>query len=286
MFLLRGRNLYVQAAALLALTSYASADDFNCRFQYGDLTYDLTNLAGEHQIMRERRSPPTTMVDKVKFNLCADLDREGSIDERDQCPLGTRACLTTVNQKDGESDRVVSVIPLSTSESVVEYSSLSSPRGIQLMFKGPTYPDSSDDSEEQSFNLRLLCASQSSGLTFSDYDGGAVWAEWSAPEGCGSDAPPSDSDEDKPNDDAGDDSSESHMGSGLGYFFLLLLLAFVVYFTLGAYYNYSTYGASGMDLIPHRDFWREVPYMLSDVVSHLCSAIRPRQASRGGYIAV
>lgn len=84
MFLLRGRNLYVQAAALLALTSYASADDFNCRFQYGDLTYDLTNLAGEHQIMRERRSPPTTMVDKVKFNLCADLDREGSIDERDQ----------------------------------------------------------------------------------------------------------------------------------------------------------------------------------------------------------
>lgn len=43
----------------------------------------------------------------------------------DQCPLGTRACLTTVNQKDGESDRVVSVIPLSTSESVVEYSSLS-----------------------------------------------------------------------------------------------------------------------------------------------------------------
>lgn len=43
----------------------------------------------------------------------------------DQCPLGTRACLTTVNQKDGESDRVVSVIPLATSDSVVEYSSLS-----------------------------------------------------------------------------------------------------------------------------------------------------------------
>ena len=96
------------------------------------------------------------------------------------------------------------------------------PKGIELTFRGPTYPDSSDDSQEQSFNLRLLCASESSGLTFSDYDGSAVWAEWSAPQGCGSDAPGSDSDEDKPNDDeGGDDSSESHMGSGLGYFFLL-----------------------------------------------------------------
>ena len=29
-----------------------------------------------------------------------------------------------------------------------------------------------------------------------------------------------------------------------------LLLAFAVYFVLGAYYNYSNYGASGADLIP------------------------------------
>lgn len=37
----------------------------------------------------------------------------------------------------------------------------------------------------------------------------------------------------------------------------------------------------------HRDFWKEVPYMLSDVVSHLCSSVRPRRAAaRGGYIAV
>ena len=29
-----------------------------------------------------------------------------------------------------------------------------------------------------------------------------------------------------------------------------LFLAFVAYFAVGAYYNYSTYGASGADLIP------------------------------------
>lgn len=37
----------------------------------------------------------------------------------------------------------------------------------------------------------------------------------------------------------------------------------------------------------HRDFWREVPYMFQDVISHLCSTVRPRQSSsRGGYISV
>ena len=37
----------------------------------------------------------------------------------------------------------------------------------------------------------------------------------------------------------------------------------------------------------HRDFWREVPYMLRDLVSHICSAVRPRHSSsRSGYIAV
>lgn len=57
----------------------------------------------------------------------------------DQCPLGTRACLTTVNQKDGEADRIVAVVPLAKSDSEVQYSSLScrqctsSRRSVQLL---------------------------------------------------------------------------------------------------------------------------------------------------------
>lgn len=83
-----------------------------------------------------------------------------------------------------------------------------------------------------------------------------------------------------------------------------ILLAFFAYFGLGAYYNYSTYGARGIDLIPwvhpllfiiqllikplarHRDFWQEVPYMLKDVISHFCTSVHPRRSSRGGYVAV
>jgi len=32
-----------------------------------------------------------------------------------QCPLGTRACLTEINQKPNEPDRVIAVIPLAQS---------------------------------------------------------------------------------------------------------------------------------------------------------------------------
>jgi len=109
-----------------------------------------------------------------------------------------------------------------------------------------------------------------------------VDVEWSHPAGCGvGDSSGGSEDENKGGE------KKERVGSGIGWFFLVLLLAIIAYFALGAYYNYTTYGASGVDLIPHRDFWQEVPYMARDVISHLCSSVRPRRASaRGGYIAV
>jgi hypothetical protein len=112
--------------------------------------------------------------------------------------------------------------------------------------------------------------------------------EWSHAAGCGFIG---DEDDDESSGGGSDDKDkggkQERVGSGIGWFFLVLLLAFIAYFALGAYYNYTTYGASGVDLIPHRDFWQEVPYMARDVISHLCSSVRPRRSSaRGGYLAV
>ena len=53
---------------------------------------------------------------------------------------------------------------------------------------------------------------------------------------------------------------------------------------------FTSYGASGVDLTPyilprilckerHRDFRREIPSMLCDLVSHICSAVRARRTS-------
>jgi len=253
---------------------------FDCHLNVGLLTYDLTTL-GEITVSRTRNTPPSMMVDSLRFNLCEDLKVEDG-PASDQCPSGTRVCLTKTNKKDGVEDRIIAVIPIAqTSHLHPEYTSLSSPKGLSLILHGSPYPSSP---EPQTFNLTLLCATDTSDPNITSYNTSQLQLDWSAPAGCGFQGDGGHHEDDTKKE--GGEKSGS-LGSGMGWFFLVLLLAFAAYFCLGAYYNYSTYGATGVDLIPHRDFWNEVPYMLRDVVSHLCSTVRPRHTSnRGGYISV
>ncbi len=191
-----------------------------------------------------------------------------------------------------------------------------------MTLHGPSYPSSTTlEPTPQEFVVDLLCATEETQPEFKSYDGARAVVEWSAPAGCSfrSEAPSG-------GDSKTPEKEVEAVGSGIGWFFLLfvfssaikedkfltwntlrLFIAFAGYFALGAYYNYTTYGATGVDLIPcvfslllviillkrllfvcrHRDFWREVPYMLRDVVSHLCSSFQSRHStSRGGYISV
>ncbi|KAK0461077.1 autophagy-related protein 27 [Desarmillaria tabescens] len=267
------------------IASVLADDELDCHITVSpSVKFDLTSLGGEHTVSRRRDTPPTTMVDSVRLDLCSELSSQGGVNERDQCPSHTRVCLTKTNEKEDADDRIISVIPIvQTSTANPSYKALSSPKGLSVIMHGPSY---TSGSVTQSFNLTLLCDPDASNSdpTFTSYDEAELRLEWRSPAGCsfgennggggGSTGP-------------GDGPVEESVGSGLGWFFLVLLLAFLAYFGLGAYYNYTTYGASGKDLIPHRDFWQEVPYMLSDVASHLCSSVRPRRSSsRGGYIAV
>jgi hypothetical protein len=189
--------------------------------------------------------------------------------------------------------------------------------GLSITLHGPPYPPSASPSVAQSLNLTLLCAQDAgSDPEITAYNDGVMSVEWKTPAGCPV----------KRNDDgsSGDGEKEVEVGrtgSGIGWFFLLyvssplrvpklmcgrLLISFVGYFALGAYYNYNNFGATGWDLVPyvlfpislasppshardrHRDFWRDVPYLFRDFTEHLCSTLRPgRQGgSRRGYMAV
>jgi len=179
---------------------------------------------------------------------------------------------------------VVAVIPLAQSNTLdPKYSHIvpttDNSKGLSLTLHGGEYTFVA-----QSLTFLFYCSTTDSELQFVSYENGEVKIQWSTPSGCGMAA---DGDTRPPPEKTPD---PEVVGSGIGWFFLVLLLAFMSYFVLGAYYNYSTYGATGADLIPHRDFWREVPYMLRDVVDHLCTSVRPRHTGgsrgRGGYISV
>ncbi|KAF5355116.1 hypothetical protein D9756_005315 [Leucocoprinus leucothites] len=288
-------SLLAPLICLLSLPSRILADEqkpFDCHVTVASgAEFDLTKLVGLQTLERTRDSPPTTNIDTLRFNLCHDLEPVEGVDDQDQCGKGVRACLTTKNKKSGQSDRIVSVVTLA--ESTSTYSATASPtdpKFLNIVFDGPKYPHPADSTPiSQKFNVTVLCDPDStSDPKFVSYDGSTLDLEWSAPAGCPKSAdtkPPKDDNDNKGGNGDGS-KEEENVGSGLGWFFLVILLAFVAYFVLGAYYNYSTYGARGMDLIPHRDFWQEVPYMLKDVISHLCSSVHPRRSSRGGYVAV
>jgi len=270
---------------LLLLISAASSQlDADCHLSIGDDKYDFNALNGDHTLSRSRSLPPTNMTDTLRFNICKELTLLEGVASGDQCGSGTWACLSKTNTKQGESDRVVAVIPIAKEPELrAEYTKLSSPRGVKMTLHGPTYPSSTTlEPTPQEFVLSLLCATEEAQPEFKSYDGTRALVEWAAPAGCNFRSDPSGGGDGKT-----PDKEAEAVGSGVGWFFLLLFVAFAGYFALGAYYNYTTYGATGVDLIPHRDFWREVPYMLRDVVSHLCSSFQSRHStSRGGYIPV
>lgn len=61
-----------------------SQSDFDCHITINDTKFDLTSLTGEHIVNRTRSTPPTTMIDSLRFDLCADLKRIDGLAEHDQ----------------------------------------------------------------------------------------------------------------------------------------------------------------------------------------------------------
>lgn len=68
----------------LGVTAQDGDNPFNCRVRASDLTYDLTPLQGEHTVSRTRDTPPSSWIDSVRFDLCADLKPQDGVAAGDQ----------------------------------------------------------------------------------------------------------------------------------------------------------------------------------------------------------
>ncbi|KAF7288662.1 hypothetical protein HMN09_01372200 [Mycena chlorophos] len=290
--ILRQKTLRLFSLLLLSSFVHAFEDsttlDCSGPLLIDGLKYDLSQLSGEYSATRERPTPPTREIDEARISLCSDLKRLDEVPDADQCAFGARVCLTRTNYKDGK-ETILSVVPAAQTEVLApKFTTLKSPKGVSILLHGGLYPHPMNSTElGQTVTVNLLCATTTAQPGFVDYDGANLNIEWSTPAGCGfygdEQPPPQEDDETEPPEIVQPSSGGL---SSVGWFLLLLVLAFATYMGLGAYSNYTQYGASGLDLLPHRDFWMEVPWMLRDVVSHLCSSVRPRRSHRGGYSAV
>lgn len=88
------------------------------------------------------------------------------------------------------------------------------PKGLALTFSGTSYPDT--DAQIQTFHVTFLCAENASDPRLKSYDGHALNIDWDSPAGCPLDH---EFEDDKTGQDGGSD--DTHVGSGLGWYFLL-----------------------------------------------------------------
>ncbi|KZO95515.1 hypothetical protein CALVIDRAFT_537894 [Calocera viscosa TUFC12733] len=273
--------------------------EWDCILSRERLHWDFTHLELS-TISYTQHNPPTSSTTEIEVDLCKALpakDGVADVDQKVQCPSGTRVCLRTTNTKENEADRITHVVPMAGDIATDSYTSSlnaeftggseDNSKPLTLILHGPGYPPAPHPpSTPQSVSITFHCSDSDHSPTFTNYDysKGVLYLDWKSKAGCAQkgavEAPPEGGD-----NGGGGGGGSRRRGSGIGWFFLVLLILIVAYFGLGAYYNYTQYGASGWDLLPHRDFWRDVPYLVRDITAHLCSAIRPG-GSRGGYTSV
>ena len=69
---MKGRILLWQ----LIFSIYSAFADWNCKFTVPNVgDYDLSGLAGQHTVERTRSTPPTSMIDRIIFDVCNELDQ-------------------------------------------------------------------------------------------------------------------------------------------------------------------------------------------------------------------
>ncbi|GAA5994797.1 hypothetical protein JCM5350_001879 [Sporobolomyces pararoseus] len=268
----------------LALASFDCKD----RLSLNGNEFDLSSLSGVQKFEEQTNTPPTVTKTKYELSICSALPPPSKdVPSSDVCPSGTRLCMTTYTSREGLEDRLLSVVPIAGeieggSDFAVEAIKL---EGIDekeqwmLEMRGGKY-----NNVDQLARIVMKCDPNAKETvpTVNEYHSkqGALDLEWSTSAACviSGDSPPPErnpGDDNKGDEDEDDEKSSGGMGF-FGWFFTLILLGFLGYFVLGAYHNYTTYGATGWDAIPHRDMWRDLPWVVSDL-------FRTRGGSRAGY---
>ena len=92
---------------LASLFSVSSAQD-DCHPVVSGTKFDFSSISGEHSVSWTRSTPPTTMQDSLRFNVCEELQPLDGIDKADQVCTVLAVCSACVPHARG-ARRTVSI---------------------------------------------------------------------------------------------------------------------------------------------------------------------------------
>lgn len=300
--LLRG---LIVAASILG-TSSAS---FNCVVDKDGAHYDLSALAGYHTVKSSFKTPPTESIFTWHINPCGALDESKIKNKDERCPEGTQICGVEKISFDGDDDKLAGVIPvcgdLDGNQGQVKTSKRESGDGLTVQLSGGKWGDHKD----LKATVEFVCTDDSGDgvLEFESWDEQELRLRWESKHACkrsggGKDDDDKDKDGDKDgnkdkdgdkdddkdkNKDGDKDSKPPREESGWGFFtwlFIIAVIVFGAYVVFTAYVNYNRYGMTGVDVLPHSDTVRDLPFLIRDFINKIINTFAG--GSRGGYSAV
>ncbi|KAG2220054.1 hypothetical protein INT45_007298, partial [Circinella minor] len=250
-------------------------------------------------ISQDEQTPPSTTTNEVKINICDELPTPDKTEAKDFCDKGAYICRRSIVKRDdqkiihqiqtvaGEFEKDKLNPSFKAADDNQDFTQSGSK--IILSLNGGKY-----NNQGQSAQVTFECdASQQrndnpSEPTLTSYQGNVMSLNWKTVFACGikegdapSTPPPA------PPSDGNEGSGDTNEGmSGAGVFFTIVFVLLGIYFIGGAFYNFKMYNARGLDLIPHRDFWLDLPYLIKDLISHLIDSIMSHRRGSGGYVSV
>lgn len=244
----------------------------DCKYSSGDGSHhDFNQLIDQKSwpmnLTTRTSTPPSTTIETILISVCKKLPKSTS----PSCPDGTLVCMYVYNEMNSV-ERLEKIIPIGIDKSrpLIQGGGKENKDPIQIVIPGDMY-----NGIQQSAIFTLTCSesqsTKSKPTTQYNPVEGQLKVFWSTPAACSS-------------------SSRQKATDSVDFLSLLRVISWVLfgsllaYFTIGCWNNYTTYGASGWDLIPHQYFWRGLPTMLYNLIWFRSGYSGSR--SRSGYSTI
>ncbi|KAI8338993.1 autophagy-related protein 27 [Chlamydoabsidia padenii] len=267
--------------------------------QDGDYQLDLSPMNRDFMMENQFTTNPSTRITRTYVNICNPLTKPTGVYDQDFCKPNTYACWRLFHKK-GDKEDLNEIEELAgdyeTSKLSPEFKVASDNQNEDLSTEGSKYTlilhGGIVNNKPQTVEITLECGHNESidnpnGPNLVSDDDYTTKLHWKVAFACATKVGQSPSPPDNGGGDKGGNEQPEQGGkSAIGWFFTILGVALGIYFIGGAIYNFKIFNARGLDLIPHRDFWLDLPYLIKDLISHLMESVTSRRHGGNGYVSV
>ncbi|KAF0493900.1 autophagy-related protein 27 [Gigaspora margarita] len=256
--------MFIAVGQLLDCTAFDSK--FDCsNIQVGERNFNLSSLNKVWTRSTLEKFSQGELNTTYYINICEALPYNDTL-EKDTCEAGTNICaIKTIKFNDTDDDpKIVDVKQIVTNSTDIppSYSfSEVNDGSLEIILGGGEY-----EKEKQKANITFLIGQDDDyDPDIKEYKDNTLFIEWKIKT-------------------SGDIPKVDSSWSLFSIFLFVIFIGFLGYLVIGVAYNHHTYNSHGWDLLPHRfvnneiilidwDFWRSVPYMLSDLSKNILNYI-------------